>query len=65
MTYFLLVKLEADKVDDVMKDFLTLTGVRNCRIYFYRSRSIRESPSPNRKGRPENLIDNSELGVLS
>jgi hypothetical protein len=35
---FVLVKLEADKVDDVMKDFLTFAGARDWTIYVYRSR---------------------------
>jgi hypothetical protein len=40
---FFLVKLEADKVDDVMNDFLAFAGARDRTIYVYRSRSIRKS----------------------
>jgi hypothetical protein len=50
---FFLVKLEADKVDDVMNDFLTFAGARNLTIYLYRRRSIRESLAPAGKGWPE------------
>lgn len=35
---FFLLKLETDKVDDVMNDFLAFTGARDCRIYVYRRR---------------------------
>jgi hypothetical protein len=34
---FFLVKLEADKVDDVMKDLLAFAGARDRTIYVYRS----------------------------
>ncbi|MCX5838410.1 MAG: hypothetical protein NTW71_07810 [Deltaproteobacteria bacterium] len=50
---FFLVKLEADKVDDVMNDFLALAGARNRTIYVYRRRPIQESLAPAGKGRPE------------
>lgn len=50
---FFLMKLETDKVDDVMNDFLAFAGVRDRTIYVYRSRSVRESLAPARKGRPE------------
>ena len=50
---FFLVKLEADKVDDVMNDFLAFAGVRDRTIYVYRSRPIQESLAPAGKGRPE------------
>jgi hypothetical protein len=33
------VRLEADKVDDVMNDFLAFAGARDWTIYVYRSRS--------------------------
>lgn len=33
---FFLVKLEADKVDDVINDFLAFAGARDRRIYVYR-----------------------------
>jgi uroporphyrinogen-III synthase len=33
---FFLVKLEADKVDDVMNDSLAFAGARDHRIYVYR-----------------------------
>jgi hypothetical protein len=50
---FFLVKLEADKVDDVMNDFLAVAGARNHTIYVYRRHSIRESLVQSGKGEPE------------
>jgi hypothetical protein len=50
---FFLVRLEADKVDDVMNDFLAFADARDCRIYVYRRRPVRESLAPAGKGRPE------------
>jgi hypothetical protein len=50
---FFIVKLEADKVDDVMNDFLAFADARDCRIYVYRRRPIHESFTPAGKGRPE------------
>ena len=50
---FFLVKLEADKVDDVMNDFLAFAGARDCRIYVYRRRPIHDivRSQPEKAGR--------------
>ena len=50
---FFLVMLDADKVDDVMNDFLAFAGARNCRIYVYRRCPIQVSLAPAGKDRPE------------
>jgi hypothetical protein len=50
---FFLVKLEADKVEDVMNNFLAFAGARNRTIYVYRRRPIQESLASAGKGRPE------------
>jgi|GEM_PF-4727941 len=50
---FFLVMLDADKVDDVMNDFLAFADARDCRIYVYRRRPIQVSLAPAGKGRPE------------
>jgi hypothetical protein len=47
---FFLVKLEANKVDDVMNDFLAFADGRDCRIYVYRRRPIQVSLAPAGKG---------------
>ena len=47
---FFLVKLEKEKVDDVMNYFIAFAGARDRMIYVYRSRSVQESPAPAGQG---------------